>query len=108
MKIKAFLIIFSFLMFMMANSQTCSADIDISNTTCFTNVKIFNISNKYYRVGHFARNSKRDMIIEYSYLQFRLFFGLKQDGKLYYPNETKEIELASDTIQNDTIRRYEL
>ena len=105
--IKAFLIIFSFLMFMMANSQTCRADIDISNTTCFTNLKIFNISNKYYRAGHFARNSKRDMIIEYSYLQHRLFFGLKQFGELYYPNEIKEIELTSDTIQPELIRRNE-
>ena len=91
----------------MANSQTCHSNIEISDTSCFNGLKIFNISNKYYRAGHFAMNSKGDMIIEYSYLQYRLFFGLKQNGQLYYPNVTKEIELTSDTIQNDTIRRYE-
>ena len=107
MKIKSLSIIFSFFMFIMANSQTCHSNIEISDTSCFNGLKIFNISNKYYRAGHFAMNSKGDMIIEYSYLQYRLFFGLKQNGQLYYPNVTKEIELTSDTIQNDTIRRYE-
>ena len=107
MKVKALSIIFSFLMFIMANSQTCHANIDISNTTCFTDLKIFNISNKYYRAGQLAKSSKGDIIIEYSYLQYRLFFGLTNKGQLYYPNEIKEIELTSDTIQPDKIRRYE-
>ena len=107
MKVKALSIIFSFLMFIMANSQTCHANIDISNTTCFTDLKIFNISNKYYREGQLAKSSKGDIIIEYSYLQYRLFFGLTNKGQLYYPNEIKEIELTSDTIQPDKIRRYE-
>ena len=69
MKIKSLSIIFSFFMFIMANSQTCHSNIEISDTSCFNGLKIFNISNKYYRAGHFAMNSKGDMIIEYSYLQ---------------------------------------
>ena len=85
MKIKTLSIIFSFLIFTMTNSQTCSSNMYISDTSCFNGLKIFNISNKYYRAGHFATNSKGDLIIEYSYLQYRLFFGLKRNGQLYYP-----------------------
>jgi hypothetical protein len=60
-----------------------------------------------YRAGHFAINSKGDMIIEYSNLQYRLFYGLKGNGKNYFPEGTKEIEITSDTITSSYIRRYE-
>ena len=52
-------------------------------------------------------NSKGDLIIEYSYLQYRLFFGFKKSGKFYFPEMFKEIELQSDTIDPEVIRRYE-
>ena len=52
-------------------------------------------------------NTKEDMIIEYSYLQYRLFYGLKKNGKLYYPETIKEIEIDEDTAPSDNIRRYE-
>ena len=52
-------------------------------------------------------NSKGDIIIEYSYDQYRLFYGLKGNGKNYFPEGTKEIEITSDTITSSYIRRYE-
>ena len=88
-------------------SQTCTKDGSIDNTNCFTDIKIFGNDNKYYRAGHFASNKNGDMVIEYSYLQYRLFFGLKNDGKYLYPEETKEIEIINSNIDPDIIRRYE-
>ena len=52
-------------------------------------------------------NTKGDMIIEYSYLQYRLFYGLKKNGKLYYPETIKEIEIVNNATPSDSIRRYE-
>ena len=46
-------------------------------------------------------NSKGDMIIEYSYNSSRLFYGLKKDGKYYFPEITREIVLESDTVHTD-------
>ena len=89
------------------NCQTCSPNMRISETICFNNLKIFELENKYYRAGHFASNIKGDMILEYSYQQYRLFYGLKKDGKLYYPEETKEIELINGNIETERLARYE-
>lgn len=47
------------------------------------------------------------MIIEYSYDQYRLFFGLKKDGKKYFHEEIKEIELTSENIPFESIRKNE-
>ena len=100
-----FLIIF--LLFININCQFCLTNRNIDNSQCFNNVLYFDIDNKHYRAGHFAINSKGDIIIEYSYLQYRLFYGLTKDGKTYFPNITKEIEITSDTIESYVIRRYE-
>ena len=89
------------------NCQTCSPNMRISETICFNNLKIFELENKYYRAGHFASNIKGDMILEYSFQQYRLFYGLKKDGKLYYPEETKEIELINGNIETERLARYE-
>ena len=57
-------------------------------------------SSKNYIGGRFAFNLNGDMIIEYSYNKYRLFYGLKQNGKSYFKdnnhNETtmKEIEIS--------------
>ena len=52
-------------------------------------------------------NSKGDMIIEYSYNQYRLFYGLKKNGKYYFPEIIKEIEIKSDSIDSTLLNRYE-
>ena len=107
MKVKFMNFIFYVVLITFIKSQTCTKDGSIDNTNCFTDIKIFGNDNKYYRAGHFASNKNGDMVIEYSYLQYRLFFGLKNDGKYLYPEETKEIEIINSSIDPDIIRRYE-
>ena len=104
-KVKTF--IFYVVLITFIKSQTCNSDGSINNINCFTDIKIFENDNKYYRAGHFASNKNGDMVIEYSYLQYRLFFGLKNDGKYLYPEETKEIEIINSNIDQDIIIRYE-
>ena len=107
MSIKNLFIIFGFYLIIYINCQACSPNTRINQTSCFNALKIFDLENKYYRAGHFASNTKGDMIIEYSYQQYRLFYGLKKDGKLYYPEETKEIELINGNIETEKLARYE-
>ena len=102
--------IFVFILFILKTlvyCQICHSNININDTNCFNEVLYFNQENRNYRAGHFAMNTKGDMIVEYSYLQYRLFYGLKKDGKNYFPNGTKEIEITSNTINADSIQRYE-
>ena len=108
MDIKFLLLIFLFLMFIMAKcEQFCGNGNQLTNELCFNNIIYFEIENKNYRAWHFAMNSKGDMIIEYSYNQYRLFYGLKNDGKFYFTEITKEIEITNDTINSDIIQRLE-
>ena len=101
---------FVFLVFMLKTlvfCQNCHSNININDIKCFDEVIYFARENKNYRAGHFAMNSKGDMIIEYSFHEFRLFYGLKKNGKNYFPNISKEIEIKSDIIESDLIRRFE-
>jgi len=108
MDIKFLLLIFLFLMFIIVKcEQFCGNGNQLTNGLCFNNIIYFEIENKNYRAGHFAMNSKGDMIIEYSYNQYRLFYGLKNDGKFYFTEITKEIEITNDTINSDIIQRLE-
>ena len=104
---KIFEIILPFFLLIFTNCETCRSGLSITDTECFNEIIYLDIENKYYRAGHFSMNSKGDLIIEYSYLQYRLFFGLKKNGKFYFPEMVKEIELQSDTIDSEVIRRYE-
>ena len=108
---KAKVLIFIFKAFLLYNSycQICNAPQNyINNVNCFNNIKMFDVENKYYRAGHSSINKNGDIIIEYSYLQYRLFFGLKKNGRYYFPNEIKEIEIENlDNIDPEAIRRYE-
>ena len=75
---------FAFLLVMLKTltfCQNCHSNININDTNCFNEVIYFNQKNKDYRAGHFAMNSKGDMIIEYSFNQYRLFYGLKKEWK---------------------------
>ena len=108
MKNKFFLLILLFLMFIMTKGELlCANGNQLTNIFCFNNILYFDIENKNYRAGHFAMNSKGDMIIEYSYNQYRLFYGLKKDGKFYFLETIKEIEITSDIINSDIIQRLE-
>ena len=101
------LYIFLFIVSIALNCQTCKENNSIINSNCFNEIKIFDFEDKNYRAGHFATNSKGDMIIEYSYNQYRLFFGLDKYGKNLFPNLTREIELYSNNIDESKMRRYE-
>ena len=73
----------------------CKRDASLFNTKCFNNILKFD--NKRYRNGHFATNQKGDLIIEFSENgdnnHFRLFYGLKSDGRYYFENESPTYEL---------------
>ena len=63
-------------------SQNCKNNMTINiDNTCFNEIILFN--NKNYRAGHFAINSKGDMVVEYSDGHSRLFYGLKKDGRFF-------------------------
>ena len=77
---------------------------EISFINCEYNIIVFN--SQEYRAGQFAFNSNRDMIIEYSKNYYRLFYGLKKNGKYYFENNTstKEITIGDDS---NGAKRYE-
>lgn len=101
------IIILSFVLLLFLNCETCHSGLSITDLECFNEITYFDIENRNYRAGHFAMNSKGDLIIEYSYEQYRLFFGFKKNGKFYFPEMVKEIELQSDTIDSEFRTRYE-
>ena len=109
MKANLFKLFFLYLIYISQKTicQTCVSVTSISYSQCFTNIIYFNLENKEYRAGHFAMNSKGDIIIEYSYDQYRLFYGLRGNGTLYFSEGTKEIEIISDTINSNILKRYE-
>ena len=74
-------------------SQYCQNDMTINvDNNCFNSVVLFN--KKYYRAGHFAKNNKGDLIVEYSDDSSRLFYGFKKNGRFFFDNEgnIREIE----------------
>jgi len=68
--------------------------------------KILEFNSHKYRAGHFAFDSNGNMIIEYSKDNYRLFYGLKKDGKYYFGDETPTKEIQIDNNGNDA-KRYE-
>jgi len=104
---KYFLLIITFSFIILTHCKTCPIGRQITNFNCFNNIMYFDFENRAYRAGHFATNEKGDMIIEYSYEQYRLFYGLKKNGKNYFPEGTKEVEITSDTLDSNTIKRLE-
>ena len=92
-------------------SASCKDDKKISNKECFTDVIIFN--NMKCRAAHSSINQDRVFIMELSNdgeTGERVFYGLKSNGRYYFPNEspTKEIILTGKTHGDRTIiARYE-
>ena len=86
----------------------------ISLTYCLQNLNgmiVFNASS-HYRAGNFAINKNNDMLIEYSYQDKRLFYGMKQNGRYYFndtngdPSPTKEITIENNE-DSSIFQRYE-
>ena len=47
-------------------------------------IKMFQFNSQHYRAGRFSFNSNGDMIIEYSYNNYRLFLGLKKVENTFF------------------------
>ena len=85
---------YTFLLYLILNliksSENASPNgVYLSDTSCFDNIITI---KKNFRAGQFATNLKGDMIAEYSNndgnnLYKRLFFGLKKNGRGYFPDE---------------------
>ena len=95
-----YLIIF---LYITINQKSYQSEVELNN------VLIFNSKN--FRAGNFAINNNGDMIIEYSYHETRLFYGLKQNGRYFFIDEngneasTKEINISNS--EGEYIKRYE-
>ena len=87
-KIVFFLIIF-LIKLKLIGSNTCKTNPKVSNTDCFTDIIKFD--GKNYRAGHAVVNENGELFIEYSLdadsLE-RLFYGLKKNGRNYFPNDS--------------------
>ena len=103
---KFFILLFT-LIFITTHCEGCGSINVITNSYCFNNVLYFGDQDKKYRAGHFAINTKGDLIVEYSSNQYRLFYGLKKNGKFFFDNVTKEIEIQNEALSNTTRGRYE-
>ena len=71
---------------------------------------IIEFKSKSYRSGHFAFNSKGDMVIEFSSGNDRLLYGLKKNGQyLFEDSEGNELSTKKITIDNNgqNAKRYE-
>ena len=91
-----------------ADNELSSGDCYIDNskikTQWLNNIILFyNEDNKtHYRAGAFAINKDGDLVIEYSYKDKRLFYGLKKD-RSYYFTSTDYITIPSKIINmNDS------
>ena len=76
-----------------------------------SNFTFIEFISKNYRAGAFAFNSNKDMVIEYSYGDYRLFFGLKKNGKPFFMKNGSEIYTKEIQTKNKTsitnFNRYE-
>ena len=52
----------------------------------------------HYRAGNFAINKNNDMFIEYSYQNKRLFYGLQQNGRYYFKDESRNLTPTKSII----------
>ena len=73
----------------------------------FSDFHYIEFTSKPYRAGHFAFNSNKDMIIEYSYNESRLFYGISKNGRPYFHNNENEI-YTNEIIINKNLYSYYL
>ena len=91
--------------------QECLKDTPLSDKKCFNDILIFN--GKKYRAGHFVTFKNKDMIVEFSDDGgtndgfSRIFYGLKANGRYYFPNESPTWEIENIGIIDSARGRYE-
>ena len=92
-------------------TANCNENTNMGNNECYTDILKFD--NNRWRAGHSALNKNGDFIIEFSpdaEDTARLFYGLKPNGRYYFPNDspTKEINLPKDYYNGKNVYpRYE-
>jgi hypothetical protein len=89
-------------------NSSCSNGDKITNTDCFNNTIII---NNYYRAGQFVTDKKGNMFILYSNdedgkTDYRLFYGLKKDGRNYFENDNAQ-KIIQTYSSNGVNARYE-
>ena len=79
----------------------------INNKYCFNNVSIFN--QKKYQINNFAKNINEDFTIQFSEdsnygdeTNFRLFYGLTNEGRYLFKNESSYSNEFNINIDEDT------
>ena len=107
-KLKIFLFLLQFLLRINPSKSQCSNSLSIINTNCFNN--IIKVEN-YYRGAQFTTFKDGNMIIEYGKDQdnqhdYRLFYGLKKNGRSYFENDNPHKEIQISTSYNSK-GRYE-
>ena len=94
-------------------SDSCPKGVSIDTKTCFNDVLKFDSSK--YRAGHFVTYKSKDMIVEFSdddmsdqsYGYKRIFYGLKENGRYYFPNESPIWEITNIGCLGNICGRYE-
>ena len=90
-----FLIIFIILTLNQTKTCLCVREDTCRNVTSYKNIECFNDKIEFhenFRAGHFETLKDGTLIIEYSKnsenIGERLFYGLKKNGRYYYPGES--------------------
>ena len=87
-------------------NSSCSNGDKITNTDCFNNLTII---NNYYRAGQFVTDKKGNMFILYSNdedgkTEYRLFYGLKKDGRNFFENDNAHKIIQTDSSEGVSAR----
>ena len=92
--------------------KSCKGITDLTDKGCYNDVIMF--THKHYRAGHGATNDNGVTIFEFSADDVnskRLFYGLKKNGRYYFPDEPyfKEFDITdkNDTSNTANLGRYE-
>ena len=102
-----FLLLIFLIKLITISSNTCKTNAKVSNTACFTDLIKFDQKN--YRAGHAITTKNGELFIEYSLdadSSERLFYGLKKNGRNYFPDDSfiKVIDVGND---ENVYNRYE-
>ena len=95
------------------NISFCVVEDSCKSITSYTNTQCFNEKIIFYdtmRGGHFETLDDGTLIIEYSSNNEnskRMFYGLKKNGRFYFPDETPVKYFNAKNPDNDNHGRYE-
>ena len=94
------------------NCGNCKDKENLTDTKCFNDLITF--THDSWRSGHASNNKHGNLIVEFSVNynnSIRLFYGLKKNGRYYFPGEPvyKEINLTCSNCDDENYRgRYEV